>query len=124
MILQYFVDEEIFPDTTVVSAEQGTMTGEELLELKRLEFQEKEKEREAQLRLKELKLSMQLKMKELEVWGDKSSSGETAEASFDVSKHIKSVPMFSEIEVDKYFLHFEKVAKNLKWPKELWTLLL
>ena len=54
MILQYFVDEEIFPDNTIVSAEQGTMTGEELLELKRLEFQEKEKEREAQLRLKEL----------------------------------------------------------------------
>ena len=44
MILQYFVDEEIFRDTTVVSAEQGITTGEELLELKRLEFQEKEKE--------------------------------------------------------------------------------
>ena len=43
MILQYFVDEEIFPDSTIVSAEQGTMTGEELLELKRFEFQEKEK---------------------------------------------------------------------------------
>ena len=25
---------------------------------------------------------------------------------------------------DKYFLHFEKVAENLKWPKEHWTLLL
>ena len=54
IILQYFVDEEIFPESTIVSVEQGTMTGEELLELKRLEFQEKEKEREAQLRLKEL----------------------------------------------------------------------
>ena len=49
MILQYFVDEEIFPDSTIVSTEQGMMTGEELLELKRLEFQEKETEREAQL---------------------------------------------------------------------------
>ena len=67
MILQYFVDKKIFPDTTVVSTEQRTMTGEELLELKHLEFQEKEKEREAQLRLKELELSTQLKMKELEV---------------------------------------------------------
>ena len=26
--------------------------------------------------------------------------------------------------VDKYFLHFEKVAENFKWPKEHWTLLL
>ena len=63
-------------------------------------------------------------MKELEVRGAKSSSGETAEASFDVSKHIKFVPTFSETKVDKYFLHFEKVAKSLKWPKESWTLLL
>ena len=31
---------------------------------------------------------------------------------------------FQETEVDKYFLHFEKVAENLKWPKEHWTLLL
>ena len=118
MILQYFVDEEIFPDSTIMSAEQGTMTGEELLELKRLEFQEKEKEREAQLRLKELELSTQLKMKELEVQGARSSSGETGEASFDVSKHIKFVLTFSEAEV------FENLAKSLKWPKESWTLLL
>ena len=27
-------------------------------------------------------------------------------------------------EVDKYFLHLEKVAENLNWPKEHWTLLL
>ena len=26
--------------------------------------------------------------------------------------------------VDSYILHFEKIAKNLKWPKEYWTLLL
>ena len=25
---------------------------------------------------------------------------------------------------NKYFLHFEKVAENLKWPKEHWALLL
>ena len=32
--------------------------------------------------------------------------------------------MFREAEVDKYFLHFEKVARSLKWPEEEWTLLL
>ena len=40
---------------------------------------------------------------------------------FDVTKHIRLVPPFQEKEVDKYFLHFEKVAENLKWPKEHWT---
>ena len=41
---------------------------------------------------------------------------------FDVTKHIRLVPPFQE-KVDKYFLHFEKVAENLKWSKEHWTLL-
>ena len=43
---------------------------------------------------------------------------------FDVTKHIRMVPPFPEWEVDKYFLHFEKVAKNCGWPKEHWTMLL
>ena len=44
------------------------------------------------------------------------------EYNFDVTKHIRLVPPFQEKEVDKYFLHFEKVAENLNWPKEHWTL--
>ena len=44
--------------------------------------------------------------------------------AFDVSKHIKFVTSFSEMEADKYFSHFEKVAQSLKWPKDAWTLLL
>ena len=43
---------------------------------------------------------------------------------FDVTKHIRLYPPFQEKEMDKYFLHFEKIAENLKWPKENWTLLL
>ena len=46
------------------------------------------------------------------------------ECNFDVTKHIRLVPPFQEKEVDKYFLHFEKVAENLNWPKEHWSLLL
>ena len=44
---------------------------------------------------------------------------------FDVTKHIRLVPPFQEKkEKISTFLHFEKVAENLKWPKEHWTLLL
>ena len=46
------------------------------------------------------------------------------EYNFDVTKHIRLVPPFQQKEVDKYFLHFEKVAENLNWRKEHWTLLL
>ena len=41
-----------------------------------------------------------------------------------MSKHIRFVLLFQDTEVDKYFLHFEKVASSLEWPKEVWTLLL
>ena len=41
------------------------------------------------------------------------------EYNFDVTKHVRLVPLFQEKEVDKYFLHFEEVAENLNWPKEL-----
>ena len=34
------------------------------------------------------------------------------------------MPKFEEKEVDRYFLHFEKVAESLKFPKESRTLLL
>ena len=80
--------------------------------MKRLEFQEKEREREAQLKLKEIEykekeLAAQLKLKELELKGTTAiDTGATEKAdglSFDVSKHIRFVPTFSETEVDKYF---------------------
>ena len=95
------------------------------MELRRLELQDREKERESQLRLKELEidekeLSRQLRLKELEVLTSKSPS----ESQFDISKQIRFVPPFQEKEVNKYFLHFEKVATILEWSKEVWTLLL
>ena len=42
----------------------------------------------------------------------------------EVTKYIKLVPPFQETDVHKYFLHFEKVAKSLKWPREYWAMLL
>ena len=52
------------------------------------------------------------------------SSGASTHSGFDATKNIRLVPKFEEKEVDKYFLHFEKIAESLKWPKESWTLLL
>ena len=87
-----------------------------------------EQERESQLKLRELEvrekeLSVQFKMKELEKAVTLVRSPEVS-TTFDVSKHIRFVPQFQEKEVDKYFLHFEKVATSLAWPKEVWMVLL
>ena len=45
------------------------------------------------------------------------SSGRHTE--FNVSKQIRLFPPFQEVKVDKYFLHFEKIASSLEWLKEM-----
>ena len=131
-IIEYLQDKELLSNSSD-TGETGTITCEEKLKLKRLEFQEKEWEREAQLKLKETEykekeIAAQLKLKELEMKGttgiDTGAMEKADGPSFDVSKHIRFVPTFSKTKVDKYFLHFEKVARSLKWPRDSWMLLL
>ena len=106
-------------------------------EKSKLEMEEREKEKQREMEREKLeqqecieiekeKLHFELKMKELELEGKSKSKPLPLDSgkSFDVTKHIRLVPPFQEKEVDKYFLHFEKVAENLKWPRERWTLLL
>ena len=94
LVQDNLIDEELVPEEEIESLEPSTT----LLELKRLEFQEREKERESQLRLKELEvrekeLSIQLKLKELEKKREPATSTPVRTTStFDVSKHIKFVP--------------------------------
>ena len=86
------------------------------------EREEREKERERE-REREKEREFQLRMREIEMQERANQPKQKIEYNFDVAKHIRLVPPFQEKEVDKYLLHFEKVAE-LNWPKEHWTLLL
>ena len=89
------------------------------------EREEREREREREEREeREKEREFQLRMREIEMQERANQPKQKIEHNFDVTKHIRLVPPFQEKEVDKYFLHFEKVAENLNWPKEHWTLLL
>ena len=81
-----------------------------------------------EIECKEKELAVQLKLKELELKGTTAIDTRATEKpdgpSFDVSKHIRFMPTFSENKVDKYFLHFEKVECSLKWLRDSWMLLL
>ena len=135
-LVQFLVDMEIL-DSSALSLVLVTQTGLQMRELeiqRQIEFeklrleQEKfkiEQERQMQIEREKLKFDAELRMKELELQNMtvKRQSLDSG-AHFDMTKHIRLVPPFQEKEVDKYFLHFEKVAENLKWPKEHWTLLL
>ncbi|XP_046543385.1 cytochrome P450 3A41-like [Haliotis rubra] len=84
-----------------------------------LEVQKEKEQTERELRSRQLdiqKLELELKIKQQKL-GDEKNKG------FDVAKFVKLIPLFQENEVDKFFLHFEKLATNLKWPEESWTTL-
>ncbi len=83
---------------------------------------ERERE-EREFRLKQQQLEVELNR--LEIQANSSSFFTASKSSVSISQNtIRMVPPFQEQEVDKYFLHFEKVAKNCAWPKEHWTMLL
>ena len=113
---------------------------EERMQKEKLEMEEREKEKEGKIQRERLEMEERiqkenleqaekerqynLRMKELEMQDKAKTKPLDLGTHFDVTKHIRLVPAFQEKEVDKYFLHFKKVAENLKWPKEHWTLLL
>ena len=86
----------------------------------------KKRERQREFELRKLELDHALELKKFELAGgtDEGHSSTRHSSSFDITKHIRLVPPFQEQDVDKYFLHFEKIAENLKWPKEHWALLI
>ena len=154
ILVQYFVDEEIFNenDLSLIVDVQSVSSSKELelkLQIRQLEIQEREKERERERERedreerekererererereerereeREKEREFQLRLREIEMQERANQPKQNIEYNFDVTKHIRLVPPFQEKEVDKYFLHFEKVAGNLNWPKEHWTLLL
>ena len=87
------------------------------LQLKRMEMEEREHEREHALTLKKLDL-------ELKQLPSQPPSPAHQQPGFDVTKNIRLVPPFIEKDVEKYFSHFERVATTLKWPENVWPLLL
>ena len=100
------------------------------LEREKLEMEKQKQEMEAQklqmeqqLREKEIEAKYKFEQEKLYKLGDKADSFQS-NTGFDAAKYIRLVPKFQETEVDKYFMHFEKVAHSLNWPQESWTLLL
>ena len=111
-VLEYFVDNGILDDSVINDFEVDmTSADQKEVHLARMKHE-----------LDLAKLNQELEMKKLEKGIPSSVS--TGVPKFDVTKHIRLVPHFSEDNVDKYFIMFEKVAKSLTWPKDQWVLLL
>ncbi|XP_059812926.1 reticulocyte-binding protein homolog 2a-like [Hypanus sabinus] len=91
--------------------ERAEKQREHEIQLKQLEAAEKEKQRQHDLDMKKLRQ-------------EQRAQGSDREERFNVSRELRLVPPFEGTDVDSYFLLFEKVAVNQKWPKEQWVVLL
>jgi hypothetical protein len=99
---------------------------QEEIEKRQLELAMKKQEmdmKRQEMELKQQEMRIQLEMQKHPFEPGQSIMSKSS-PYFDVTKHIKLVPPFQEKEVDQYFLHFEKIATNLNWPKENWSMLL
>ena len=76
---------------------------------------------EADKELEKARMENKFKEDELRFRRD---SDENRRNDFDLTKYVKLVPQFNESDVDRYFQHFEKIAKNLHWPENVWSTLL
>lgn len=97
------------------------------LRLKELAFQElqlEDAQKERLLREKQMHLEHERFLKEVELKHAALNSSSASSSQFDVVRNIRLVPPFAEKNVEKYFLHFERVATVSKWPTHAWTLLL
>ena len=92
-----------------------------MYEREKLMYEREKHECEKELKLKELELMAAEKEKDRIM---KVKLEQSKLEHFDASKYVKFVPPFLEKDVDKYFLLFEKVAKDLNWPLDKYTILL
>ena len=107
-----------------------------LLELRKLII--KEKEIDNRLREKEIDCNLEIRkleeetnrmfrLKELELTALSHHTQQLDSAQshdFDVGRYTRFIPVFHEKDVDNYFILFERVATTLKWPKNMWTVML
>uniref|UniRef100_UPI0035901BDB uncharacterized protein n=1 Tax=Myxine glutinosa TaxID=7769 RepID=UPI0035901BDB len=110
-----------------MKTEERKAEAEERRAARELEAEERKAERE--LKERDMELQQEIKFKELELMRERGEAppwltGSTPnQKTWDVGRHVSLVPPFSEKEVAKFFPHFEKVARQLNWPEEAWTIL-
>ena len=101
-------------------------------EREKLEFEKEQEMKRQEQEREKLAFEKALKLRELEIMAAEKEKDRVMKIKleqsklehFDASKYVKFVPPFIEKDVDKYFLLFEKVAKDLNWPLDKYTILL
>lgn len=89
------------------------------------EEREAERAREERLQERQLEEAREQRQHELQVLQlQQGNSTREGTVKFDVSKHIKLLPAFSEKNPEAFFREFESTASHFQWPEEHWVWLL
>ena len=126
---------ELSPDRASSAGSTGaspaSVTARLKMRMARLEVERKEREQaglfefELEKRRIDADLEARVRIRQLELEaGVNGAPSPSQTAQFEVSKNIALVPPFREAEVDSYFFAFERVAAALRWPRDVWPLLL
>ena len=91
---------------------------------RKVELQARQHEFELEIQRIKADQAVRIRRMELDAGLDAVPPPCGVQGHFEVSKNIALVPPFREAEVDSYFSAFKRVATALKWPKEVWPLLL
>ena len=101
--------EKLPPDPTEIESDKVKLARIEaekvIIEAEQARIAAESKERLAQIELEKFKYQAEIQFKR--------DSDENRRNDFDLTKHVRLVPQFSESEVEKYSQHFAKIAKNL-----------
>lgn len=83
-------------------------------------------EAEKAIKFQQLELEFQVRCKvhTTTVSSASGSGGSSSVRPFDVTKYVDLVHEFRETETDSYFSAFERISKTLKWPPDVWSILL
>ncbi|PIK62099.1 hypothetical protein BSL78_00982 [Apostichopus japonicus] len=128
LILEHMVDEEMLEESCLQQTKKDddeTISHQNEYLIKKLELEHREKEREWEFKFRELELQKEISLKQLEAsTSNQQSHGLRNNSEFDVTKYLRLVPSFQEQEVEAFFNHFEKLANQMNWPSDKWTLLI
>ena len=106
----------IFAALGRVPSDHGSVNGD-------IESEDEDTSEIKALKLK-LKIEQEISRRERLRYLQESKPVSPSTDSFDINKVVRLVPPFKESDVDSYFLHFERVAQIMKWPKNIWPMLL
>ncbi|XP_062887897.1 phosphatidylserine decarboxylase proenzyme, mitochondrial isoform X1 [Mobula hypostoma] len=121
-IVEHYVSKGVFPQGELEVISIGKPGGDAVqvqLEKLRLEhefrvrqLEHEEKQREKEFELERLKIRAE------------QGAMPNQDGGFRATQEVRLVPPFEDTDVDRYFLHFEKVAASQDWPRDKWAILL